>query len=64
VLPEAIIQESGLVMIPALRTDRASCIRVYIYSRQPQSALNQAAEGFTFLDARIRDGGNGLGRSL
>ena len=43
VLPEAIIQEPGLVMIPTLRTGRASCIRVYIYSRLPQSALNQAA---------------------
>jgi GNAT superfamily N-acetyltransferase len=43
VLPEAIIQEPGLVMIPTLRTGRASCIRVYIYSRQPQRALNQAA---------------------
>jgi GNAT superfamily N-acetyltransferase len=43
VLPGAIIQESGLVMIPTLRAGRASCIRVYIYSRQPQGALNQAA---------------------
>ena len=43
VLPEAIIQEPGLVMIPTLRTGRVSCIRVYIYSRLPQSALNQAA---------------------
>jgi len=43
VLPEAIIQEPGLVVIPTLRTGRVSCIRVYIYSRQPQSALNQAA---------------------
>jgi hypothetical protein len=43
VLPEAIVQEPGLVVIPTLRTGRASCIRVYIYSRQPQSALNQAA---------------------
>jgi GNAT superfamily N-acetyltransferase len=44
VLPEAIIQEPGLAMIPTLRTCRASCVRVYIYSRQPQGALNQAAE--------------------
>ena len=44
VLPRAIIQEPGLVMIPTLRTGRASCVRVYIYSRQPQSALNQAGE--------------------
>jgi len=44
VLPEAIIQEPGLAMIPTLHTGRASCIRVYIYSRQPQGALNQAAE--------------------
>jgi hypothetical protein len=43
VLPESIIQGPSLVMIPTLRTGRASCIRVYIYSRQPQSALNQAA---------------------
>jgi GNAT superfamily N-acetyltransferase len=43
VLPEAIIQEPGLVMIPALSTGRASCVRVYIYSQQPQSALTQAA---------------------
>jgi hypothetical protein len=39
VLPEAIIQEPGLAI-----TGRASCIRVYIYCRQPQGALNQAAE--------------------
>ena len=44
VLPEAIIQEPGLAMIPTLHTGRASCIRVYIYCRQPQGALNQAAE--------------------
>jgi GNAT superfamily N-acetyltransferase len=43
VLPESTIQGPSLVMIPTLRTGRASCIRVYIYSRQPQSALNQAA---------------------
>ena len=43
VLPEAIIQEPGLVVIPTLRTGRVSCIRVYIYSRHPQGALNQAA---------------------
>ena len=44
VLPEAIIQEPGLAMIPTLRTDRASCIRVYLYGREPQSAVDRAAE--------------------
>jgi hypothetical protein len=44
VLPAGIIQEPGLAMIPTLRTSRASCIRVYIYSQQPQGALSQAAE--------------------
>jgi GNAT superfamily N-acetyltransferase len=44
VLPDAIIQELGLAMIPTLRTGRASCIRVCIYSCQPQSVLNRAAE--------------------
>jgi GNAT superfamily N-acetyltransferase len=44
VLPEAIIHEPGLVMIPTLRTGRVPCIRVYIYSRQPDGALSWAAE--------------------
>jgi GNAT superfamily N-acetyltransferase len=44
VLPAAIIQEPSLAMIPTLRTGRGACIRVYIYCRQPQGALNRAAE--------------------
>jgi GNAT superfamily N-acetyltransferase len=43
VLPEAVIQEPGLVMIPTLSTRRTTCIRVFIYSRQPRRTLSRAS---------------------
>ncbi|HEU5389259.1 MAG TPA: hypothetical protein VFV73_25505 [Streptosporangiaceae bacterium] len=44
VLAEAITAEPGLVLIPALSTRRASCVKVHIYSQDPRGALSRAAE--------------------
>jgi GNAT superfamily N-acetyltransferase len=44
VLPEEIVQEPGVVMIPTLRAGRVPCIRVYIYHRPTDGALSRAAE--------------------
>jgi GNAT superfamily N-acetyltransferase len=44
VLAVAITQESGLVLIPALSTRRASCVKVHVYSQDPHGALSRAAE--------------------
>jgi GNAT superfamily N-acetyltransferase len=44
VFAEAIIQEPGLVVIPALRSGSVSRVRVHVYSRQPYAALDHAAE--------------------
>jgi GNAT superfamily N-acetyltransferase len=44
VLAEAVIQEPGLVLIPALSTRRASCVKVHVYSQDPRGALSRTAE--------------------
>jgi len=43
VLAGTITQEPGLVVIPALSTRRASCVKVHIYSQDPRGALSRAA---------------------
>jgi GNAT superfamily N-acetyltransferase len=43
VLDGAVIQEPGLVLIPALSTRRASRIKVHVYSQDPRGALSRAA---------------------
>jgi GNAT superfamily N-acetyltransferase len=44
VLVENIIQEPGLVLIPALSTRRSPCVKVHIYAQDPRGALSRAAE--------------------
>jgi len=44
VLPGAITQEPGLILIPTLSTRRSSCIKIHIYSRQPGGILDRAAD--------------------
>ncbi|HET9973073.1 MAG TPA: GNAT family N-acetyltransferase [Streptosporangiaceae bacterium] len=44
VLDGAVIQEPGLVLIPALDTRRASCVKIHVYSHDPRGALGRAAE--------------------
>ena len=39
-----IVQEPGLVLVPALSTRRASCVKVHVYSQDPRGALGRAAE--------------------
>jgi GNAT superfamily N-acetyltransferase len=51
ILPEAITQEPGLVMIPTLSTRRDYCVKVHIYSQDPLGTLRRAAE----LGRRLRD---------
>jgi GNAT superfamily N-acetyltransferase len=58
ILPEAITQEPGLVMIPTLSTRRDCCVKVHIYSQDPRGAMSRAAE----LGRRLRaeyDAGKG-----
>jgi GNAT superfamily N-acetyltransferase len=43
VLAEAITQERGLVLVPAL-SSRRHTVKIHIYSRHPRGALSQAAE--------------------
>ena len=43
VLTDAITQEPGLILIPALST-RRHCVKIHIYSQQPRDALSRAAE--------------------
>jgi len=42
VLAGAIIQEPGLVLIPALSTRRTSCVKIHVYSQDPRGALSRA----------------------
>jgi GNAT superfamily N-acetyltransferase len=44
VLTGAVTYEPGLVLIATLSTRRDSCVKVYVYSRDPRSALSRAAE--------------------
>lgn len=44
VLADAVVQEPGLVLIPALSTRRGSSVKVCVYSRAPYEALGRAAE--------------------
>lgn len=44
ILTSAVRQFPGLVLIPTLTTGRAPSVRVYIYGRNPLSALGQATE--------------------
>ena len=43
VLTQAIAQEPGLVLIPALTSRRTTCVKVHIYSQHPRGALDRAA---------------------
>ena len=58
ILPEAITQEPGLVMIPTLSTRRTSCVKVHIYSQDPRGALSRAA-GLCRRLCEERDAGKG-----
>ncbi len=44
VLAGAIIQESGLVLVPTLSTRRSTCVKVHVYSKDPREVLGRAAE--------------------